>query len=124
MSKFVSTQVISTLISSFVDSSITPSISSSTSPPLACFYQVPNCLHCTQNAPLFDLTQGNVSCVFSSQQNEWMWTFTPNTGTLTNVGEIVLSGNTTTFVEGEFVDGILVSEIVAEGVFLVGVRLV
>ena len=65
-----------------------------------CAYQVSNCHNCTQNAPLFDLTQGNVSCVFSSQQNEWIWTFTPNTGTLTNVGEIVLSGNTTIFVEG------------------------
>ena len=52
------------------------------------------------DAPLFDLNQGNVSCVFF--QNEWRWTFTPNNETLTNTGEIILSGNTTTLVQGNF----------------------
>ena len=46
------------------------------------------------------MTQGNVSCVFS--QNEWRWTFTPNNGTLTNTGEIVVIGNTTTLIQGNF----------------------
>ena len=73
-----------------------------TSPPFVCFYRVTNCQFCPQNAPLFDLTQGNVSCIFF--QNEWRWTFIPNNGTLTNTGEIVVSGNTTTFVEGNFVN--------------------
>ena len=67
-----------------------------------CFYIVPNCEFCSHNPPLFDLTEGNVSCVFSSQQQVWRWTFTPNNGTLTNNGEIVVSGNTTTLVEGNF----------------------
>ena len=52
-----------------------------------CFNQVANCHLCPQYAPLFDLTQGNVSCVFF--QNEWRWTFIPNNETLTNTGEIV-----------------------------------
>ena len=76
------------------------STSFTTVSPVVCLYQVPNCHLCPQNAPLFDLTQGNVSCIFF--QNEWRWTFTPNNGTITNTGEIVLSGNTTTLVQGNF----------------------
>ena len=64
-----------------------------------CFYQVKNCQNCPLNAPLFDLTEGLVSCVLSQQQI-WTWIFTPNNGTLTNNGEIVLTGNVTTLVEG------------------------
>ena len=91
----------------FQDTSHSPSITPSsfvpsTSAPFLCFYQVANCNLCPQNAALFDLTEGNVSCVFSQQQQDWMWKFTPYNGTITNNAEIVLSGNTTTFVEGSF----------------------
>ena len=71
--------------------------STSTSP--VCPFQVLDCHFCSPQAPLFDLTQGNVSCVFS--QNGWRWTFTPNNGTFINNGEIILSGNTT-LVQGNF----------------------
>ena len=47
---------------------------------------------------MFDLRQGNVSCIFS--KNEWIWRFTPKSGTVTNTGELILSGNTTTFIQG------------------------
>ena len=74
--------------------------SPSTQTPLFCAYQVINCINCAQDAPLFDLTQGSVSCIFF--QGEWIWTFTPNNGTIINSGEIVVSGNTTTLVQGNF----------------------
>ena len=102
-----------TVSTSFAPSTPTPTSSSTppctnasttnlppTSTPLLCFYTVPNCSFCTQNAPLFDLTQGNVSCILSS--GEWRWTFTPNSGALVNTGEIVVNGNTTTLIEGNF----------------------
>ena len=81
----------------FVSSSYFPTFS-----PLKCIYQVPNCPLCPFDAPLFDLTQGNVSCVFL--QNEWIWKFTPNNGTLTNTGEIVVSGNTTILIQGNLIN--------------------
>ena len=105
----VTTSPTSSLVSSTLISS-NPTISSTTNTmtmqetthsPI-CFYIVPNCEFCSHNPPLFDLTKGNVSCVFSSQQQVWRWIFTPNNGTLTNNGEIVVSGNTTTLVEGNF----------------------
>ena len=87
------TQTIQTLPYTFLSSSYFPTVSL-----LNCIYQISNCHLCPFDAPLFDLTQGNVSCIFF--QNEWRWTFTPNNGTLTNTGEIVVSGNTTTIFIG------------------------
>ena len=90
----------SSLLSTTLQHSFSSSPPSSTLNSLSsCFYQVSNCNLCPFEAPLFDLTQGNVSCDFS-QQGYWTWSFTPNSGTLTNTGEILLSGNTTTFVVG------------------------
>ena len=71
----------------------------STLSPTVCPYHVPNCQNCPQQAPVFDLTQVNVSCTLFL--NEWTWTFIPKNGTLINTGEIVLSGNTTTLIEGD-----------------------
>ena len=65
-----------------------------------CFYQVPNCNLCPLQAPLFDLTQGSVSCVFF--QSEWRWTFTPDSGSFTNTVSIIVTGNTTTLFQGNF----------------------
>ena len=93
-----STQLTSTTPSSLQTANPQTKFSLATSTPLACFYQVVNCSSCPLNAPLFDLTQGNVSC--SLMSGNWRWKFTPNNGTFTNTGEIVVSGNTTTFVEG------------------------
>ena len=87
-SDLVSTHYPSTMFPSTVFETSSPP--SSSIHPLTCFYQVLNCQNCPQNAPLFDLKQGNVSCIFSS--GEWRWTFTPNNGTLTNNGEIVVAG--------------------------------
>ena len=89
--------------SSILSSTQVPTTRSSTtqSPPslaptqIPCIYQVLNCQNCPKNAPLFDLTQGNVSCIFF--QNEWRWTFTPNNGTLTNT---IVFENTTVIIQG------------------------
>ena len=73
-----------------------------TSPPTTfqsnCPYQVANCHKCPIQAPVFDLTQGSVFCIFF--QNEWTWTFTLKNGTFTNNGDIVVSGNMTILIEG------------------------
>ena len=83
---------------SITTSSLAQTTIATTFTPFTCLYQVVNCQNCPLNAPLFDLTKGNLSCTFFV--GVWSWTFTPNNGTFINTGEIVVSGNTTTFVEG------------------------
>ena len=95
-----STELATTEIrTSMIASTFIPTLQQ-TSFPSTCFYKVPNCQNCPLDAPLFDLNQGNVSCIFSQQQQEWRWAFTPDNGTLTNNAELILNGNTTTLVEG------------------------
>ena len=90
-------------------------------PTFLCSYQVANCHLCPFDAPLFDLTQGNISCGLF--QNEWGWRFTPNNGTLKNNGEIVVSGNMTILIEGNLNNNANLnistqSTFVIEGVFI------
>ena len=67
---------------------------------------------------MFDLTQGNVSCIFF--QNEWQWTFTPNNGTITNTGGTVVIGNTTVFIQGNFENNANLNISSGSGIFIQG----
>ena len=98
------TQSPSTLLDSTIFTSASVGTPQATASLTSCFYVVPNCQYCPRSAPLFDLNQGSVYCVFSSQQQMWMWTFTPSRTTYTNTGEFVVSGNSSALVQGNFIN--------------------
>ena len=104
---------------SLVPSTIPPTLSTH----VPCPYAVVNCEMCSVEAPLADLTQVNVSCVFSPSQAIWVWTLTSinsqpfvnnqnftvssNTtavisGNVTNLAEIIVSGNSAALIKGNF----------------------
>ena len=85
---------------------------------IICAFQVPNCQFCGSIGPLIDLCQVNVSCIFDGK--EWKWCLKSKTGSITNTGEIVISGNTTSVVEGNIVNNANLTISTNSSVIIVG----